>query len=509
MLGLRSGRLFGAVAAAVAGAIGIAAHLTHAGAAPEERTISFYHIHTEERLTVTYKRDGQYIPEALAQINHIMRDWRKNQEIAIDPVTIDIIWEMHEELGSKEPVHIICGYRSHETNEMLRRTVGGQASQSQHITGKAIDFTFPDIPLRQMRYAALVRERGGVGYYPSSGIPFIHVDSARVRHWPGIGRDELALLFPNGHSKHDTSLTAADAKRARERGGDAARQVALYFEMRDRPKMTTLVADASDVMTPPPPKPTPAVRPAPVAPDLRMGVGAPMPPPEEVQRTAAPALVTAPRVAERPRLEDAERRRLDALVRLASLDGPPQAALPVAPATMTAPAAEAPPPKPKFTMASFEPFAAPLAALRASASESKPEAPAAATDAVATPTVADQAIPRLPSLVAAEAAAKAGRSSGTEALGDDFDEEHPEELFYRAFSLAPLLTSSASADEPVLAALIHPDAEHAFDTLEDDGLVEHVTLRQGTDVAGPTQIPAFQAVASAPADGLIRTSSSR
>ena len=58
-----------------------------------------------------------------------MRDWRKNQAIKMDPNTVDIIWEMHEELGSKEPVHIICGYRSRDTNDMLRRTRGGQASQ--------------------------------------------------------------------------------------------------------------------------------------------------------------------------------------------------------------------------------------------------------------------------------------------------------------------------------------------------------------------------------------------
>ena len=70
------------------------------------------------------------------------------------------------------------------TNEMLRKTRGGQASQSQHITGKAVDIAFPDVPVKQMRYSAMIRERGGVGYYPTSGIPFVHVDTSRVRHWP-------------------------------------------------------------------------------------------------------------------------------------------------------------------------------------------------------------------------------------------------------------------------------------------------------------------------------------
>ena len=83
----------------------------------------------KERLTITYKKNGQYIPEALTKINWIMRDWRKNEVKVMDPHTIDIIWEMHEELGSKEPINIICGYRSAGTNEMLRKTRGGQASK--------------------------------------------------------------------------------------------------------------------------------------------------------------------------------------------------------------------------------------------------------------------------------------------------------------------------------------------------------------------------------------------
>ena len=109
---------------------------------------------------------------------------------------------MHEELGSKEPINIICGYRSAGTNEMLRRTVGGQAKQSQHITGKAIDITFPDVPLKRMRYSALIRERGGVGYYPTSGIPFVHVDTGERPHVAADAALELALLFPNGRSKY-------------------------------------------------------------------------------------------------------------------------------------------------------------------------------------------------------------------------------------------------------------------------------------------------------------------
>src|SRR6478752_2638657 len=126
------------------------------------RTISMHHIHTDETINITYKKDGKYDLEALKKLNWFLRDWRENKSTEMDPRTIDLLWEMHTELGSKVPIGIICGYRSEKTNEMLRRTVGGQAKQSQHITGKAIDAVFPDVPLKQMRYSALIREVGGV-----------------------------------------------------------------------------------------------------------------------------------------------------------------------------------------------------------------------------------------------------------------------------------------------------------------------------------------------------------
>ncbi|MEE8530967.1 MAG: DUF882 domain-containing protein, partial [Hyphomicrobium sp.] len=172
--------------------VGLAVALFGAGIAASQsvaasrstRTISLYHIHTKETLTVTYKKNGKFVPDALKKINWHMRDWRENTEVEIDPRLVDLLWEMHTELGSKEPIHIICGYRSAKTNNMLRRTRGGQAKRSFHISGKAIDASFPDVPVKRMRYSALIRERGGVGYYPTSGIPFVHVDVGRVRAWP-------------------------------------------------------------------------------------------------------------------------------------------------------------------------------------------------------------------------------------------------------------------------------------------------------------------------------------
>jgi uncharacterized protein YcbK (DUF882 family) len=164
----------------------------------ETRTISLYHVHTGEKLTVTYMVNGHYVPSAMKQINHLMRDWRKNQTITIDPKTIDLVWELHADLGSKAPVHIVCGFRSSATNAFLKRSGRNVARKSQHILGKAIDIYFPDVSTLKMRNSALVRQVGGVGYYRSAGGPtgFLHVDSGRVRHWgPGISAREMASIF--------------------------------------------------------------------------------------------------------------------------------------------------------------------------------------------------------------------------------------------------------------------------------------------------------------------------
>jgi uncharacterized protein YcbK (DUF882 family) len=164
-------------------------------AAAEVRTISLYHVHTRESLTVTYKKDGRYIPSAMAQINYILRDWRKNRPTTMAPETIDLMWELHEDLGSKQPIRIICGYRSAETNAMLKKIGRKVARQSQHISGKAVDLYFPDVPLERVRNSALVRQVGGVGYYPARGGGFIHVDNGHVRHWPRISPTKLAQIY--------------------------------------------------------------------------------------------------------------------------------------------------------------------------------------------------------------------------------------------------------------------------------------------------------------------------
>jgi uncharacterized protein YcbK (DUF882 family) len=168
----------------------------------ETRTLSFHHTHSGEDLTVTFKRNGRYDEDGLKQINHFLRDWRSQDQTTMDRHLFDIIWEVYRDVDGKQPIQIISAYRSPSTNAMLRRRSSGVARFSQHMLGHAMDFFIPGIPLEQIRFAGLRLQRGGVGFYPTSGSPFVHLDTGSIRHWPRMNHDQLARVFPDGRTVH-------------------------------------------------------------------------------------------------------------------------------------------------------------------------------------------------------------------------------------------------------------------------------------------------------------------
>lgn len=168
----------------------------------DTRQISMVHEHTGESVTVVFKRDGRYDRAALDQLNWLLRDWRENEATKMDPRLFDVIWEAQRSIGSTGPLRIVCGYRSPKTNGMLRRRSSGVAENSQHTAGKAIDFFLPDASIDQIRAAGMRLQRGGVGWYPRSGSPFVHLDVGSVRSWPRMTSDQLARLFPDGKTVH-------------------------------------------------------------------------------------------------------------------------------------------------------------------------------------------------------------------------------------------------------------------------------------------------------------------
>ncbi|WP_454643504.1 DUF882 domain-containing protein [Bradyrhizobium liaoningense] len=173
-----------------------------AAALNETKTLSFHHTHSGEDLTVTFKRDGHYDEAALKQLNHFLRDWRTQDETVMDRRLFDILWEVYRDVDGKQPIQIISSYRSPATNAMLRRRSSGVARASQHMLGHAMDFYIPGVPLEQIRFAGLRLQRGGVGFYPTSGSPFVHLDTGSVRHWPRMTHDQLARVFPDGKTVH-------------------------------------------------------------------------------------------------------------------------------------------------------------------------------------------------------------------------------------------------------------------------------------------------------------------
>ena len=145
------------------------------------RTLSFYNTHTHERLTVTYKMDDAYVPEAMNKISHILRDHRTGDIHPIDPQLMDFLYDLLTAVGNHGEVHIISGYRSPKTNQKLRGHSKGVAARSLHMKGKALDFRLPGIDTAVLRNTARAMKRGGVGYYRK--LDFVQIDTGRVRYW--------------------------------------------------------------------------------------------------------------------------------------------------------------------------------------------------------------------------------------------------------------------------------------------------------------------------------------
>ncbi|MFK7902216.1 MAG: DUF882 domain-containing protein, partial [Nitratireductor sp.] len=168
----------------------------------QTKSLKLYFLHTGEKNTVTYYKNGRYVAAGLKKINWALRDWRRNEPTKMDPKLLDLIWEAYRRSGSKKYIHVVSGYRSPKTNESLRKRGGGQAKKSQHTLGRALDFFLPDVKISKLRDIGLKMGVGGVGYYPRSGSPFVHFDTGSVRHWPRMSRKQLVAVFPKGKTMH-------------------------------------------------------------------------------------------------------------------------------------------------------------------------------------------------------------------------------------------------------------------------------------------------------------------
>ncbi len=289
-------------------------------ASAEVRALKLRNLHTGEVDEIVFKRNGRYDQAGLKKLNFFLRDWRRNEPTKMDPRLMDLVWEAYRQSGSRGYIQVICGYRAPSTNAMLksRSRRSGVAEKSQHILGKAMDFYIEGVPLKKLRDIGLKMQGGGVGYYPTSGSPFVHMDVGNVRHWPGISRQELARLFPNGKTLHVPSdgrplpgyEQAMASYKARKSNGTP--NIELASAGGSTHKSGGFLAaffgggedeedDSADVAMAPAPKPKAAMKPAASAKSSLPGIA--IVSPENAQRIDMPAATEPeePQMAEEPK----------------------------------------------------------------------------------------------------------------------------------------------------------------------------------------------------------------
>jgi uncharacterized protein YcbK (DUF882 family) len=143
--------------------------------------LSFVHLHTGEKLSVTYRRDGQYDAGALKALNHLLRDWRTDDVMKMDVALLDLLAALRHKIGTKKPFEIISAYRSPLTNASLAAISKGVAKKSYHMKGMAIDIRVPGYKAEAIYPVARSLKAGGVGAYKAHN--FVHVDTGPVRTW--------------------------------------------------------------------------------------------------------------------------------------------------------------------------------------------------------------------------------------------------------------------------------------------------------------------------------------
>ena len=157
---------------------------TASSSSPLEYHLRMHHLHTGEDIDVVYRIGDTYVPAALDELNHFLRDHRTDDVSSYDPKEFDVLHAIMARLGRPDGViDIVCGYRSPWSNDFLRTRSAdtGVAEHSQHMLAKAIDIRVPGVSTVSLRNAALALRAGGVGFYPIS--QFVHVDVGPVRTW--------------------------------------------------------------------------------------------------------------------------------------------------------------------------------------------------------------------------------------------------------------------------------------------------------------------------------------
>jgi uncharacterized protein YcbK (DUF882 family) len=144
-----------------------------------ERCLTLYVPHLDERFSGPYRTAERYLDDALQRVSWLMRDSGAARAMPVDPALLDILWHLGRRLERTDPIEILSGYRTPETNQRLR--LEGAARNSFHLTSRAADIRVPGVPLETLNRAAVQLGRGGVGCYPHED--FVHLDTGPPRTW--------------------------------------------------------------------------------------------------------------------------------------------------------------------------------------------------------------------------------------------------------------------------------------------------------------------------------------
>jgi len=271
-------------------------------AAGGDRTLYLHHTHTKATGKFTFRKNGNYDQKVLRELNVFLADWRTKEPTKMDPALFDLLWTVYQEVGGRQPINIVSSYRSPKTNKMLASKSSGVADNSQHMKGKAIDFFIPGVDLFKLRATAMKHQVGGVGYYPTSGSPFVHLDTGSVRAWPRMTTAQLKKVFPDGKTLHisaDGKVLSAAGRKYAEAEWNKCRQVPCSGMLQS--ELDFAVA-ANDAPSAPDVPPVPATRGTVVA-EVTAQIEALDDGPS--QRSVSTISVAAPVPAQRPLRDDA------------------------------------------------------------------------------------------------------------------------------------------------------------------------------------------------------------
>ncbi|MEM0978218.1 MAG: DUF882 domain-containing protein [Pseudomonadota bacterium] len=134
-----------------------------------------------ESINIIYWIEGKYVKPALEEISFLMRDWRNDKSMDMDPNNIDNIAAVQNLLETDEPFMLLSGYRTPSTNAMLAARSRRVAKDSYHTKGMAADLRLQSRSMKQVAAAAQAVNGGGVGRYYRSN--FTHMDCGPIRTW--------------------------------------------------------------------------------------------------------------------------------------------------------------------------------------------------------------------------------------------------------------------------------------------------------------------------------------